>query len=138
MANNNNYQSDGRDTDRATQQNVFKEESDSKKNPTMSGLDENIAGLLSYIAIIGLIFLFIEKENQFVRFHALQAIFVSLTFFIISIILGIIPILGLVVLVLLTPLFFILLIFLMYQAYNGKKFKLPFIGELAEKYATPQ
>lgn len=117
---------------------MFKEEPNSKKNPTVSGLDENIAGAISYIAIVGLIFIFIEKENQFVRFHALQAIFTTSAVFFISIVLGIIPVLGLVVLFMLTPLFFLPFIFLLYQAYNGKKFKLSFVGDLAEKYTEPQ
>lgn len=119
------------------QQNVFKDEENTSKKPTVSGLDENIAGLLSYIAIVGLIFIFIEKENQFVRFHALQAIFTFIAIFGISIVLSIIPILGFVILFMLSPLFLLLFIFLMYQAYNGKRFKLPIVGNLAEKYATP-
>lgn len=138
MANNEDFQPNEKSNQKETQQNVFKEEPNSKKNPTVSGLDENIAGAISYIAIVGLVFIFIEKENQFVRFHALQAIFTTLAIFVISIVLGIIPVLGLVVLFMLTPLFFLLFIFLLYQAYNGKRFKLPFVGDLAEKYAVPQ
>lgn len=93
------------------QQNVFKEEQTTEKNPTVSGLDENIADLLSYIAIVGLVFIFIEKENQFVRFHALQAVFTSLLIFGVSIILSIIPFLGLVISFMLLPLFFYYLFF---------------------------
>lgn len=137
MANNEDFQPNEKNNQKETQQNVFKEPN-SKKSQTASGLDENIAGAISYIAIVGLIFIFIEKENQFVRFHALQAIFTTLAIFAISIVLGIIPVLGLVVLFMLTPLFFLLFIFLLYQAYNGKRFKLPFVGDLAEKYAVPQ
>lgn len=136
MTNNGNYQPDRKRKHKETQQNVFKEEPHSTKNPTMSGLDENLAGLLSYIVIVGLIFLFIEKENEFVRFHALQAIFTSLSVFAISIILSVIPVLGLITLFMLSPLFFLLFIFLMYQAYNGKRFMLPFVGDLAKKYAV--
>src|ERR1041384_1132778 len=39
-----------------------------------SGLDPKLAAALSYIWIVGLIFFFIEKENKFIRFHALQSI----------------------------------------------------------------
>src|SRR3990172_2936052 len=38
------------------------------------GLEPNIAAALSYIWIVGLIFFFIEKENRFIRFHAMQSI----------------------------------------------------------------
>lgn len=40
-----------------------------------SGLDENVAGALSYLVgfVTGLIFFLIEKENDFVRFHAAQS-----------------------------------------------------------------
>lgn len=46
---------------------------------TESGLDENVAGALSYLFgfISGLIVFLIEGENQFVRFHAAQSIVVS-------------------------------------------------------------
>ena len=41
-----------------------------------TGLDENIAALLSYILgwVSGLIFFLIEKDSKFVRFHAMQSI----------------------------------------------------------------
>ena len=40
----------------------------------IGGLDPKVAAALSYIWIVGLIFFFIEKENRFVRFHAMQSI----------------------------------------------------------------
>jgi uncharacterized membrane protein len=42
---------------------------------TDSGMDENVAGALSYLFgfVTGLIFFLIEKENRFVRFHAAQS-----------------------------------------------------------------
>ena len=45
---------------------------------TSTGLDENVAGLLCYILgwITGIVFLVIEPDNKFVRFHALQSIIV--------------------------------------------------------------
>ena len=43
---------------------------------TSTGLQENVAGLLCYVLgwVTGLIFILIEKENKFVRFHAMQSI----------------------------------------------------------------
>ena len=45
---------------------------------TSSGLTENVAGLLCYVLgwITGVIFLLIESENKFVRYHAMQSIVV--------------------------------------------------------------
>src|SRR5690349_25147298 len=44
-----------------------------------TGLDENIAALLSYIAgwVTGLVFFLIEKNSRLVRFHAMQSIILS-------------------------------------------------------------
>ena len=60
---------------------------------TSIGLNENVAGLLCYVLgwISGLVFLLIESENKFVRFHALQSIIVFGALTVIQIILGWIP-----------------------------------------------
>lgn len=122
-------------------QTVFKEktevpaESDeTEKVKTSSGLDENIAGLLCYLAwfITGVIFLVIEKENRFVRLHALQSIILSVILFILNIVLTAIPLIGWIIGLLLTPLYVVLWIFLMWKAYQGKWFKLPVVGNMAE------
>ncbi|GEN84031.1 hypothetical protein SLU01_23430 [Sporosarcina luteola] len=99
---------------------------------TSIGLTENVGGMLCYIFIIGLIFLFMEKENRFIRFHALQAVFLAVAIFLISIVIGFIPVLGIILSLLLGPLAFALMIFMMYQAYQGKYYKLPFIGDMVE------
>lgn len=123
-------------------QTVFKEEetenskvSETKKGKTSSGLDENLAGLLCYLFgfITGIIFLLIEKDNRFVRFHALQSIFTFAAIFVVSMVINVIPLLGLLISVLLMPLSLVLWVVLMVQAYQGKWFKLPIIGELVEK-----
>lgn len=101
-------------------------------NKTSIGLTENVGGMLCYIFIIGIVFLFIEKENRFIRFHALQAVFTAVAIFLVGIVLGFIPIVGFFISLLLGPLSFVLMIFMMYQAYQGKYFKLPFIGDLVE------
>ena len=63
---------------------------------TSTGLEENIAGLLCYVLgwISGLIFLLVETENKFVRYHAVQSIIVFGTLNIAGIIFGWIPWLG--------------------------------------------
>lgn len=111
------------------------EKKDQQPSKTSSGLDENLAGLLTYLVgfITGIIFLLIEKDSRFVRFHALQSIFVSAGLFVLNIILSFLPIIGLGISLLIAPLAFILWIFLMIQAYQGKWFKLPVIGDMVEK-----
>ncbi|HTN26385.1 MAG TPA: DUF4870 domain-containing protein [Burkholderiales bacterium] len=102
---------------------------------TSSGMDQNVAGLLCYVAgwITGLIFFLIEKENRFVRFHAMQSIITFGGLTVLSIALGMIPFVNLVVLPILGILQLILWIVLMVKAYQGQLFKLPVIGDMAEK-----
>ena len=102
---------------------------------TSSGMDQNLAGLLCYAAgwITGLIFFLIEKENRYVRFHAMQSLitFGGLTalFFVLTFI----PFIGWVLLPFLGLAQLVLWILLMVKAYQGQLFKLPVIGDMAEK-----
>ena len=116
---------------------------------TSTGIQANVAGLLCYLLgwITGLIFFLIEKENKFVRFHALQSIITFGGWFILSLAIGMfMGILGAIGLGALVPVFIfingllglaglILWILLMIKAYQGEKFKLPVIGDIAEKNA---
>jgi uncharacterized membrane protein len=99
---------------------------------TSTGLEENVAGLLCYVVgwISGLVFLLIEKENKFVRFHAMQSIIVFAIISILEIILFWVPVLN----VLIWLLGVVLWILLMIKAYQGTQFKLPWVGNLAEKW----
>lgn len=102
--------------------------------------DERIKGALAYFGwwITGIILLLTEKENKNIRFHAMQStiIFGAITL-LYYIGLSIVPIynwlMGFVLSSLISPLIFILWLFLMWKAYNGEKYKLPYFGELAEK-----
>ena len=120
--------------------------------PTSMGMDANVAAGLSYLFSIvgGLIFYFGEKQNRFVRFHAMQSILFNafwivlfVVFFTVQSILYATIILAPLALVLtcltfLLPLaIFVLWIVLMVYAFQGKYFKLPIIGDYAEKYAAP-
>lgn len=113
-------------------QNVFKEDINAKGT---SGLDGNLAGALCYLAgfITGIIFLVIEKENQFVRFHAMQSILTFVAVIIISTVLSFIPLIGWILSLLIAPFTFVLWLFMMWKAYQGERFKLPFIGDMAEQ-----
>jgi len=102
---------------------------------TSTGLSENVAGLLCYVLgwVSGLVFVLIERENKFVRFHAMQSIIVFGALTIASFILGWIPLIGAFFDWIIKVLGFILWIVLMIKAYQGTKFKLPWAGDLAEK-----
>ncbi len=102
---------------------------------TSSGMDQNVAGLLCYVAgwITGLIFFLIEKENRFVRFHAMQSIITFGGLTVLFIVLGMIPFLNLLLVPILALLQLVLWIVLMVKAYQGQLFKLPMIGDMAEK-----
>lgn len=96
-----------------------------------TGLSKNTAGALSYVLgpITGVIFLLLEKD-EFVRFHAMQSIVVFIGLFAIDWILGftiiLLPLTALVGL-----LAFILWLLLIYQAYQGREFEVPFAGKIA-------
>ena len=127
------------------------------KAKTAMGLEENIASVICYVGIwvTGLIFFFMEKENKTVRFHAMQSILTFIPLTILGWILGWIgqpsfgyggygyygysysP--GIPALVwaswaiwAITGLLWLILVF---KAYKGEKFKLPVIGDIAEKHA---
>ena len=101
---------------------------------TSTGLDANLAAALSYLVgfVTGIIFLVVEKENRFVRFHAMQSTLAFAAIVAIDILLQIVPLLGaLVVLFLVIPASAILWLVLMFKAYQGEEFKLPVIGQIA-------
>lgn len=100
------------------------------------GLSENVAGALSYLLgfITGILFLLIEKDNKFVRFHAMQSTILSLGLFVLNVVLTA-TIVGIILLPVVGLVGIILWLFMMYQAFTGKKFKLPVIGDLAEKHS---
>ena len=123
-----------------------------------TGLEPNLAAALSYIWIVGLIFFIIEKENRFIRFHALQSIIYGVLWIVIVIVLVVINIIvavlagvasgaagdagavvGLLVSLIAMLIWLVLplaylgtLILAAVKAYQGKTFKLPIIGNMAE------
>ena len=96
-----------------------------------TGMDPKLAGLLCYIWIVGVVFLFISKD-KFVRFHAFQSLFLGIAFTLLSIVCGFIPFIWFFSWIL-WPLYMALVIVMMIKAYNGEKYKLPIIGDIAER-----
>jgi uncharacterized membrane protein len=126
---------------------------------TGTGLDPNIAAAISYFWIIGVIFFFLEKDNRFVRLHAMQSILFGVAWSVLMIVLVILgsiltfigaaiaatagdaagTLFGLLVsliwlLIWLVPVgLLVVLILTAVKAYQGKWVKLPIIGNMAEK-----
>jgi uncharacterized membrane protein len=104
-----------------------------------SELDPKLSAMLAYLlGIIGGIVFYSISKDSFVKFHAMQSIFYFIAvavFYVIFWVLGfIIPFLffltwlvGLAI----TAVWIILMV----KAYGGERFKLPVIGDMAEKYA---
>jgi uncharacterized membrane protein len=122
-----------------------------------TGLDENVAALLSYVLnwVSGLVFFLIEKDSRLVRFHAMQSIlltvFAGIIFvvvWVVWIVLAVIStqlpgIIGTLVSLVITLIFLafwlgvlIAWVLCLVKAYQGQYFKLPVIGNLAEKFST--
>lgn len=110
-----------------------------------SGLSETAASGLAYLTFIpAIVFLVVAPYNQNsnVRFHAWQSIFFSIAWAVVWIalmVIGVIPVLNFI-LVVLTPIvaigFFILWVIVLVQAFQGKRFKIPVIGDFALKQAS--
>jgi len=106
------------------------------------------AGLGYLIWILGVIFFFIEKQNRFVRFHNMQAILLGVTLVVAWIVLFFLVIVAAFASGTLSGLIFSLGSFVvgvggfvawliaMINAFQGKFFKLPVIGDLAEKWSS--
>lgn len=115
---------------------------------TSTGLDPKLAGLLCYILglVTGLIFFLIEKTNPVVRFHAAQSIVFSVATIALWIVLTILSIIvyqiswtlgnlfNLITLLIWLGLFIVWIILLV-KGYSGQKWKLPFLGDFAERMA---
>jgi uncharacterized membrane protein len=98
--------------------------------------DSNIMAAIAYLLgiITGIVIYLVEKENKYVRFHAVQSMFLCIAMILIYMALGI-TIVGVILYPLLFLASLVLWLFMMYKAYSREKYKLPYIGDLAERYA---
>lgn len=113
---------------------------------SLFGLNERLVAPFSYLgwALTGILVFIFEKENRFVRFHALQS---TITFgalailsFVVNLLnnmLSVIPVIGIISGMILTIVLFalnigsiILWVYLMYTSWQGKTFKVPIIGDI--------
>jgi uncharacterized membrane protein len=120
---------------------------------TALGLDTNVGALLCYLPVCGInliysiIVLVTEKSNRLMRFHAFQSLLLlgalivgCIGVTIVSVFLAFISstlsvmfslLVWLVVLAVIA-----VMIFMCVKAYSGSQFKLPVIGDMAEKFAN--
>lgn len=112
-----------------------------------SGLAPNVAGTLCYVLglVTGIIFLLIERENKFVRFHAMQSILFSIAVWLINFIVTSLLVAtfftgGFAAFGLLTTglavLYIVLWVMLMVKAYNNQEWELPLLGKIAKNFAN--
>lgn len=112
--------------------------SEEKKKSSIN-LDSNIAGALSYALgpVTGIVFYILEEKDKFVRFHALQSTITFGSLFVLRFILHALsyPFWGIMSLLLsaINLAGLVLWVILMVKAYQNEKYKLPVIGDLAEK-----
>lgn len=109
------------------------------------GMTDNIAGMLAYITIIpAIIFLLVDPYNKsrFVRFHSFQSIFFFVAVFAVHIVLSIFTVVPFLILIT-APLHFlvflgtvVVVVLLAIKANSGQMYKLPVIGDMAEKQAN--
>jgi uncharacterized membrane protein len=108
------------------------------------GMQPNIEAGLSYVLgwVTGLIFFLVEKQNRFVRFHAMQSILFFGGLTVIQILLNIVgnfPFLGFfafLVGIAIDIIGVVGYIVLLINGFQGKYFKLPIVGDYAERYAN--
>jgi uncharacterized membrane protein len=117
---------------------------------SVGAMPENIAGALAYFTIIpAIVFLVLEpyNKNRFVRFHSIQClsiwvvgVVISAVLKIVTVVLLIIPFLGHLLVLLISGLIgfaaFVIWLVLVVKALQGEMFKLPVLGDFAEKQAN--
>ena len=98
--------------------------------------NSNLVAAIAYLFgwISGIIVYLVKPNDSFARFHAVQSMIWSLLLGVVSLVLSI-TVVGLI----LVPIVWIVggvsWLWLMYKAYTGERYHLPFVGEWAEKYS---
>jgi uncharacterized membrane protein len=114
--------------------------------------ESKLFGALAYLLgiVTGIIVFIMKKDDKYAKFHAMQSILLGVAAFVVVVVLGIVgtiisfvPVIGWIIGIFIAILWFIiglglfvLWLLLMWRAYNGVKWKLPVIGERAEKMSA--
>jgi uncharacterized membrane protein len=111
---------------------------------TRTGISDNAAGAIAYFTFFpAIVFLLVApyKESPYVRFHAWQSVLLDIAAFLVEILFGAIALLTLFLgslaliytLRVLSLLWLVLWLTCVIQAMNGKRFRIPILGNIAEK-----
>ncbi|PMB06579.1 hypothetical protein CEN49_15115 [Fischerella thermalis CCMEE 5273] len=105
-----------------------------KSDSSAMNLEPKVAAALCYVLwwVTGLLFLLLEKENRFIRFHAWQSIITFGGLTVILVVAGMVPFLGWIISAIAQLLGLVLWIVLMVKAYQEEWYKLPIAGDIAE------
>lgn len=106
-------------------ENMENEEAPQKGDKDKDIQDNKTLAALSYIWIVSLIMLLVKKDSPYVQFHAKQ----GLVLWVISIILGIIPVVGWA----LEVVVIVFMVMGIVKSLQGEYYKLPLVGNLAQK-----
>jgi len=101
-----------------------------------TGLNEELAAALAYVLgpFTGILFLFVEQQSDFVRFHARQSTVVFLVATLAHFVLSDLPVVGRTAAGLFAVGLFALWVLLMYKALAREKYKLPYIGDWVDSH----
>ncbi|WP_433945320.1 DUF4870 domain-containing protein [Paenibacillus sp. SN-8-1] len=99
-----------------------------------TGLPENLAGFLCYLVPFagGAIMLALEKRSRYVMFHALQSIILFGLLIVGHVVAGFVPLIGVLAAMLLQLTGAVFWVLLMLTALQGRFYKVPYIGDIAE------
>lgn len=99
--------------------------------------EPNVSAALAYLIspITGIVFFLIEKDNKFVRFHAMQSILFGVASYLAYAISSalVVVLIGILLIPLVTVAIFVLWLLLMWKAYQGQEYELPVIGKIAKQ-----
>jgi uncharacterized membrane protein len=100
-----------------------------------TGLNSHLAAVLAYLfgCISGIVLLLVERRDQYVRFHAMQSTLTFLALLVATLIVGSVPVVGRLLTGLLTFAACIVWLVLMFKAFTGQRYRLPYIGEVADR-----
>lgn len=100
-----------------------------------TGLPDNVAATLCYLFafIGGIAFLAVEKRSRFVLFHSLQSVLAFGVVMIAHVLSGFIPLIGPLIAGLVSIVTVVMWVVLLFTSLQGKWFKLPWIGDIAER-----
>ena len=100
------------------------------------GLPRNTMAALAYVlgVMSGLVVLMVEKDDAYVRYHALQSVALSVVWLGGWLVLMVIPVVGWILLPFWGLLMFVLWLVAMVKAWQGERFRLPVIGEYVARY----